>query len=229
METSVIENLPKVQVPPGTEELVKQSNSTLQLAQYMTVDSQDTYETACESIIEFKDTIKAREAFFKPAKQALDAAKKIILDWEKAAVNPLQRAIILIEGRALTWRRAEEKKAAVERRRLEAEERQKEEDRRMEQAAQLEKDGHGDAAEALIAQPIEQMVIPMEPAVQKVDGLSTQKRFDFEITDPDAINRAYMTPDLVTIRKQVNALGFKAVSLVGGIRVFEKESFTRRR
>jgi len=223
-----IEKLPQVQVPPGTEELVKQSNSTLKLAAFMEVNSQDTYEMACEAIIDFKDSIKTREAFFKPAKQALDAAKKIILDWEKAAVGPLQRAIGIVEPKAIKWKHEEEEKSEKERRRLEAIERQKEEDHRVAEAARLEKAGQAELAQQVLETPREVARVVVPPPVQKVMGLSPSKRWDFEIVDSSAIKRLYLEPDETKIRKQVVALGKEAEALVGGIRVFQKESFTRR-
>lgn len=235
-----------VALPPGTEELVKDSNSTLQLASLMNVEDQESYETSCEAIIEWKDKVKEREAFFKPAKQAIDNAKKIILDWEKAAVQPLQRAIDLVSQKALTWKRAEEERAAAERRRLEEEARKKEEEARIAEAERLRKHAEEEAkklppaqaeevkkqgeeaAQMVLDTPIETPRLPVQPAVQQPIGLNTRKTWDFEIVDTGQINRIYMKADEVKIRKQVLALGKEAEQLVGGIRVFVKEGFTRR-
>ena len=227
METPETEIVP-VRLPPGTDDIIKESNSTLRLAEFMEVDSPDSYEMACEAIVDFKDAIKAREKFFRPIKQAMDAAKKIVLDKEREAVNPLQRAIDLLQPKALNWKREQERQQEAERRRLEEIERKAEEDRRLEEAARLEKNGEKELAEQVLTAPVETPQVVMPPAVQKVSGLSTTKRWTFEIIDPLKVARVYLMPDEVKIGKQVQALGAEAAELVGGIRVFQKESFTRR-
>jgi len=214
--------------PPGTDVAIRESLSMLQLAELMTVEDQDSYEIACEYIIEFKDLIKVREAKFKPLKQSIDASKKVVLDWEKEAVSPLQRAISIVEPKALNWKREQERKAEAERRRLEEIERKAEEERRLEQAAMLEKQGEKELAEQVLTAPVETPRVVMPPAVAKVSGLAPTKRWTFEIIDPMKVARVYLMPDEVKIGKQVQALGAEAAELVGGIRVFQKESFTRR-
>lgn len=219
---------PPVHLPAGTEDVIRESKGILRLAEMIEVDGQESYEYACENIIEWKDAIKARESWFKPIKQAWDAAKKIVLDKEKEAVGPLQRAIGIVEPKAIKWKQDQEAKANAERLRLGAIERQKEEDRRVAEAARLEKAGQAELAQLVLETPMEVARVVVPAPVQKVMGLPTTKRWDFEIVDSSAIKRLYLEPDETKIRKQVVALGKEAEALVGGIRVFQKEGFTRR-
>jgi hypothetical protein len=65
-------------------------------------------------------------------------------------------------------------------------------------------------------------VIKVNAPAPKVQGISTSKRFTFEIVDPNDIALKFLQPNEVLIRKTVNALGMEAQALIGkGVRVKE--------
>jgi len=59
---------------------------------------------------------------------------------------------------------------------------------------------------------------PIEIVQPKVDGLTMKKVWDFEIIDETKIPREYLTPDLVKIRKVIQA----GVRNIEGLRIFER-------
>jgi len=119
----------------------------------------------------------------------------------------------------------ERERVAAERLRLqrEAEERQL--------AAAMEKEQTGDvqAMERILAAPIAIPTVAPRPvflppvavqAAPKVDGVSFREVWDFEVVAASQIPPEYLVPDLVAIRKVVQAL--KGKTAIAGIRVFTK-------
>ena len=208
------------------QQLISESGALRGIARGVIVESAADYTIAATYFTEWKAKVKQREAWFKPLKQAQDAAKRVILDREKEAINPLKQAIDIVSQKMMKWKQEEDRKANEERRRLQAIEDRRVEEERLAEAVLLEEEGKPAQADAALAEelpPPRAVYVP--PPAPKVAGLNTQKRWDFEVMDQSKIAPEFMMPDLAAIRKTVAGLHEKAAPVVGGIRVFRKESF----
>jgi hypothetical protein len=59
-------------------------------------------------------------------------------------------------------------------------------------------------------------------------GISTRKSFTYRIVDASKIDRRFLIPDEVSIRKLVRAMGPDAAAIVGGIEVIEERIVSAR-
>jgi len=192
-------------------------------AQAITIDSQETFEAAAAFLTEeLKPALQEIERTFGPIVTAAHLAHKEALAQRRRHEQPLKDAERIVKA-AIGIYASEQQEIArqAEQERLEAA-RKAAEDRAVEEAARLESDGHQEAAEERLAQPVAPVVTGPAPAAPKAAGISTRGTFDFEITDEGSIDRKFMTPDLKKIRAIVRGVGADAAELVGGIEVIER-------
>lgn len=134
-------------------------------------------------------------------------------------------------------RRERERLEAVERARVAAEEarlRKEEDDRRLAEAAEAEAAGDTEAAERILAAPVETPVVAPRPifvpppAVQapKAAGVSFRDNWDFEIVDAALIPREYLVPDETKLRGVVRAL--KHQTRIPGVRAVNERIAVQR-
>lgn len=87
----------------------------------LSITTPDAFADAGERLKQIKGMATRVAAFFKPAKQQADAAKKAILDMERQLADPLANAEQLCKRKMITFQEEENRKAEAERRRLQAE------------------------------------------------------------------------------------------------------------
>lgn len=155
----------------------------------------ETFDPVCESTHKaWKASIAARNKHLTP----LEDAERILK--EKSGDFFAEQTRIQHEE----LRGAQEKAENEERLRREIE------------AKRMKKEGDKAGAKELLAQPV---VVSVEapPEPEKVAGITARTTYDFVIVDPNLIPREYLVPDMVKIRKIVQAM--KEQTRIGGIRV----------
>ncbi|MCJ7644027.1 MAG: hypothetical protein MUP28_06080, partial [Candidatus Aminicenantes bacterium] len=201
---------------------------------------QGSANRATELILIGKDVIKKIKTFFAPMKESAWAAHQEVVQKEKAELAKIEPVINALNGRVSNWRAEEDRKrhdaeaAAYRAEQLrimaEAEAKRKAEEA-LRAAERAEAKGNQERADALIAKAakIEEKAAaiptpppPIIPPKPVTDGLSMRDNWCFEVVDPMAVPRKYLTIDTVTIGKVVRVL--KDQTSIPGIRVFNQPS-----
>ena len=208
---------------PETGEVTTKADDALAFAEEIKVTDDHTYKVVGEFVVGVKKIRKEiRSLFYDGAEGEKDRGQVPLAHaaWKAglAAFNKLdgsakeaeEVASKKLAGYVEAKEKADREKAEVERK--------KAEDDRLEQAAALEKTGQRKAANELLAKPIE--TAPIRPSgPPKIAGLSSRKRWTFEITDATKIPREYLVPDEKKIRKIVEAMG--AETKIDGVRAYQ--------
>lgn len=155
-----------------------------------------SYAAAAELLITIKGIRRKIEDTFKPIKQKMDAAKKEVLDQERAADAPLRQAEDYLKPQLAKWDAEQERIRREEEARLREEARKREEEARLQAALEAEKNGQKEEAESILDEKpayIPPVVLPK--ATPKVQGISYRDNWKFRITNPNKIPKEYMVPD----------------------------------
>lgn len=179
-------------------------------AKQIVIASNDDYVRAGELLLVIKEIRKKIENTFKPIKQKMDAAKKEVLDQERAADAPLVEAEGIIKPRIAAWSVEQERIRQEEERRLREIARKEEEERQFQEALAAEAAGEKDVAEEIMAAPVQAAPVVVPKAVPKVSGIAIKKEWKFRIVDANKIPRQYLIPDEKAIGATVRGCGDKA-------------------
>lgn len=191
-------------------------------AKQIVIASNEDYVRAGELLLRIKEIRKKIENTFKPIKQKMDAAKKEVLDQERAADAPLVEAEGIIKPRIAAWNAEQERIRKAEEDRLREEARKQEEERRLEDAILAEQSGNKEEAAAIMDTPVQAPVVVVPKSVPKVAGVAMTKQWKFRITDANKIPRQYLTVDEQKIGAIVRAL--KDQANIPGVEVFSVDS-----
>ena len=177
-----------------------------------------------------KDGILERE--FKPIKQALDAAKKRVIEFENRARGPFQEARRIIDGKCVDWNKEQKRIQEEEQDRQRKEAQKLEDDRKQREAEHAVKMGATqEQALAILEQPSSVPTPAIQSAVPKVSGMSFTERWDYELDSlTDLVMFAAMHPELTAQLIQVNDVGCRALArsqkdalAIPGIHAVKKE------
>jgi len=212
--------------PPDTTELESEALVLRDRAAVAKVTSQAEYEAAGAELVRVSRNIRAIEAIFEQpihdlfnAHRGFCAIKNKLLEYPRAAERAWKGAMAVYHDEQERLRRLEEARIASELRK-------QEEDRILAEAETLASQGHQEEAEAILEQPVTVPAVRIQAPVTR--GISSRKGWTFRIVDQAKINRAFLTPDLVKIGRQVTALGPAAAGLVGGIEVLRETTMVVR-
>jgi hypothetical protein len=188
-----------------------------QAKQIAVIKTAEDYIRAGEVLLTIKDIRKKIEATFKPIKQKMDAAKKEVLDQEKAADKPLADAEAWIKPRISAYLAEQEKIRQAEETRLREIARKEEEDRKLAEAIAAPPEEQA----AILDEPVQVAPIIVPKAVPKVQGISTQKRWTFRITNPALVPREYWSID----EKKIGAVvtGLKDQARIPGVEIYSED------
>lgn len=240
-------------VPMPSEERIEAIKSgragLLAKAEALVVDSPESEQLAWAVVNAIGELKKRIEADFGPAQQASHRAWKAVVAQKRGHLETLEEPDTIVRGKLSEWegekrrrqaeadRKAREvaAKAEAELRRQAQERAQKEaEDKRLEEAAEAEESGEHAHAQALLETPVEAApveaptVVPAAMPERKVAGSGAMVEvWHFEITDPQAIPREYLTINESAIRKVVGAL--KGATKIAGVRVYKRLEARRTR
>lgn len=185
-----------------------------------------TYQEAGSLFTLMGDMEREIKAFMDPLVDKAYQTHKALTSARFQELNKLLPGKNALNRGMVAYRDEQRRKAEEEAIKLREEQKKKDEEARLQAALEAEKDGDKITAEAIlnetvIAEPIKPIETP------KPEGVQFRVTYDFEIVVKDLIPREYMTPDLVAIRKVVNAL--KEKCLIPGIRVIKHTNAGRGR
>jgi hypothetical protein len=210
-------------------------------------------DLAGELLTQIGRRIRETKEAFGPMKAAANQAHKEACDLERRALAPWVESERLVKREVERWdeecqtlRREEERRFREEQRRLDEEARQaaeverqrlqrEEDDRRLAAAEEAARLGDHERADRILGHAKLVQTPVVEPAVArpvaappKVPGASVRKTWRHVVTNPSAINRAYLMPNEAKIAALVKSLGPDAVDVVGGIEVYEERQVANR-
>lgn len=191
-------------------------------ARALKIKDAETYELAAEFLVDVKTLRKEAEDHHKPMIESAHRAHKAALAAKKKIDEPLAEAERITKAAITTYQDEEAKRRRAEEARLREQAQKLEDDQRLEAAANLEREGKADEAEAVIAAPPAPPVMSIPSSAPKTSGVKTSKSWDFKIEDEEKIPRKFLVVDEKKIRGVVRALGREAN--IPGVRVFEKST-----
>lgn len=159
-----------------------------------------------------KDGVLERE--FKPIKQALDAAKARVIEFEKRARGPFQEARRIIDEKCVAWNKEQRRIQEEKEEQLRKDAQKIEDDRKQREAENAVSMGATqEQALAILERPSTVPTPVVESAVPKVAGLSFVERWDYELDDLNSLVMfAAMHPEMTAQLVQVNDVGCRALA-----------------
>jgi len=216
-----------------TDEINTLGNELQQQGTGIVVTDAPSYAAAGEFLKSVKAYVKRVAETFTPMKRkALDAHKEIVAQ-ERKHLAPAQAAEHAVKGTMLSWKRAEDARVAQARREAEevarAEAQRQAEEEQLARAAAAEAEGNAEQADAILeapAAPVMPVVAPPLPAAPAVAGISTRKRYTFEVVDADQVPREFMLVDTKKIGQLARM--HKEQAKLAGVRFFIEETMSAR-
>jgi len=216
------------------QELEEKTLSFPKQASLLKVSDQTTLTKANGFLLDVKAMQKQINDTFDPVIKKAHEAHREAISQKKKYETPLRDAEGIVKKEIGAYMAEQERirKEAEEKVRREIEEAERKarenEERRLQEAIEAEEAGDIEAAENILnsipskPEPIATPV-PMKPLTQ---GISTQKRWKFRITDADKIPREYMKPDEQKIGAVVRAT--KGQTRIPGVEIYSEDSVSAR-
>ncbi|MFA6290154.1 MAG: hypothetical protein WC637_00155 [Victivallales bacterium] len=202
-------------------EITERALTVPEQAKAIMIRTNDDYVRAGEILLVIKDLRKEIDSFFDPiCKKAFEAHKEAVAQ-KKRADAPLVEAEGIIKPRISAWNAEQEKIRQAEEMRLREIARKEEEERRLQEAIQAEAFGQKEEAAAILDEKPQVAPVIVPKSVPKVQGISTQKRWTFRISNPALIPREYLTIDEQKIGAVVRAL--KDQAKIPGVEVYSED------
>lgn len=197
---------------PAVDEHVKYGEEAIVYAKELPVETREDMEAASGMREAIKNRQKAIVGLLEPFIKAAHALHKSHTTRRNQIIAPLEEAERIINRKMIDWQTAEDKRLAEEQRKLD-------EQAKLEAAIQAEEEGNKALSEAIIEDQIPVAAPPVEKT--KTAGVNFTSTWEYEITDINAIPRAYLIPDEKAIRAVVKAQ--KDRCNIPGIRVFAQK------
>lgn len=205
-------------------DISEETHDVVAWADGLSITCQDEYSEAVQRLQTIKKLANRALAFFKPMKQKADEVKREILDREKEVINPLNRAEEIAKRKLVAYTQEQERKRQEEQRRLQAEadERARREKERLEKEAAKLKTPEKQAEKLEAAAAVVAPVIHVEPAVEKVAGVSVRKIWKYRVTDINAVPRQFMSVNDKALA--AFATSTKGEVLIAGVEFYAEDS-----
>lgn len=184
----------RVIVGLDTSQLETARTTILDAAARFLVVSPETYATGADYLREIRIMQDRVASTFRPTIQAAHKAHKTAIAAEKQFKGPLADAEKAIRNEMARWKQEEDRKQREEEERLLAQARKEEEERRLAEAERLEKDGHAEAADAVVEAPLSVAVPVVPTTVPKVENVSWRDNWKYRVTN------IALVPDEYTLR-----------------------------
>lgn len=178
------------------------------------------YARAAEMLVAVKQRKKGFLEWFAPLKRKVDEMKRLLLDQEHAAVDPLVRAEAILGRACSDWDTKQEAERRAVQEKAQAEYRKQEEDARLARAAELEAQGRKEEAGQVLDSPVAVPAVVIQK--EKTPGLSFRTVWKFRIVNAALIPRQYLTPDEKAIGGVVRSLQDKAG--IPGVEVYSEKT-----
>jgi len=151
-------------------------------AQALVVDSRETYDVAQRELVGAARIEKFIEGVYADPTRILFKAHKDMVAQRTAKLGPVQTFRSIVGHKVAAYEIEQTRRAEEERRRLEAEAHKIEEERTLAAAIDAEQSGDQEAAEEILAAPVEIPVIRTEPAFVRQEGVSSRVLYAAEVT-----------------------------------------------
>lgn len=169
-----------------------------------------------QRILQFRGTVD--DKFKGPVAHAYKAHRSM-----KALMNeidkPAKDAWVLVKDKIADFQMEQEVIRRKEQDRLREAARKQAEDKQLADAEQLEKDGHKDAAEEVLAAPTMSVAPIIVADVPKAKGLSIRRLWKARIVDENAIPRQWLIPNVKGIDAHARNMGTQA--RIAGVEFYE--------
>ena len=216
------------------QEIESQALALKTEAEGFEITSQESYNLANEFGRRIKQSMKTIDEYCDPVIEAAHKAHKAACDQKKALYAPFEAAKKIIDAKQIAWYRAEQARAAEERRKAEEEARKKAEEEALARAQELQDMGMNEAAEEAISQPVViEKVTVAEPV--RAGGESFRETWKAEVVDLMALVKAVAagTQPLAYLEANTSTLNraaamFKGTSPIPGVRIFSDTIIARR-
>jgi hypothetical protein len=204
-----------------TTEIESDATALVERSEQIVVEDAPSYEVAGEFLLGVKAYQKNVRDLFRPHKQAANKVHKGLCDDESKHLKAPDKAEKIVKGRMGTWKEAEERAAAEERRIAEAKAREEAEKAQLAEAEAAEAAGRKAEADAILERPTEVAPVATRRAVPQVAGIKHTKRWTCEVIEgeEDLIPREFMLIDMVKLRRYATTMREQAK--VTGVRFFQ--------
>jgi hypothetical protein len=171
----------------------------------------------------------AIKALLNPGCKLADKLHKDLVKDRDEAAGPLEEAATIRKSKCIAWENERDRLRQIEQARLDLEAKKKAEEQALELASMLEAAGAKEAAEQVIAEPV-QVVPTILPSTPKIQGFSKRRIYSAEVVDRGALLSAIQAglvpqeawqPDMQFLNKQAGAL--KEALVWPGVRVSYRE------
>ena len=204
------------------QEITERALTVPDQARAVEIRSNEDYVKAGEILLVIKDLRKQIDETFDPIIKKAHEAHKEAVAQKKKVDAPLVEAEGIIKPRIAAWNAEQERIRREEEARLREQARKEEEERRLQEAILAEQNGQTEAAEEIMAAPVQPPPVVVPKTVPKVSGVSMVKQWKFRVVNPALIPREYMVPDETKIGGVVRAL--KDQAHIPGVEVYSVES-----
>jgi hypothetical protein len=192
----------------------------------LTISTDQQNQNASELLKRIKSDAKTVEDMRTTITKPMLGAKKMVDDYFRPLSETLGTAEVIIKRAILKFLQEQEAiRVAAQRKALAEAEAEEVRKRKLleAQAVKAEEKGNDVRAETL-REKAEMVHVPVQvfaPSVTKVSGISTRKKWVFEIIDESLIPREYLKVDEDRIRKYVNAMEEKAE--ISGVKITSEQ------
>lgn len=212
---------PDIASDPEVKALAAQTESLLAVGTNYRVTSAADYEVAGLELKRVKDAQKKLDDLRKSMTRPIDAAKKAIMDFFRGPEQKLATAESGIK-RAMIGYSEEQDRIRREAQRKADEAARKEQEKLQQQAAKAIASGKVEKAEQLEQRAATVVAPIVQREAPRVSGIVTKEVWKFEVTDPAAVPREYLSVDEKKIGGVVRSL--KGDTNIAGVRVWSEKS-----
>ena len=205
---------------PDTKETDAKALSAIGKANAIAIVTPDEYKQADFFCVGLRDLEKLIVADFADSKKKADALHSSICQQEKKHLEPVQQARKIVKGKMSVWQDAEEKKRREQEAKLQAEARKRAEDEAIAQAQEAQKEGNSEAAEAILATPVEVAPVVLPSSAPKAKTI-IRTLWAFRVVNPKLVPDEYKMLDMVKIGGVVRAT--RGSVKINGVETYEKK------
>jgi hypothetical protein len=218
-----------------------QAPELLHQAESLEIQTDDDLANAADLTRLTTSAVKGIKDLFKPAKQSIDNAKRVLTALETSLIEGFEKADTILRRKCTSFNVERMRQRDVERRRLEAEAIKKAEDDKLAEALRLEQLGKatGDqhyikSADQVLSTPVRATV--HQAPVTKVKGMSFREEVGADVHDFDAlvdavlagkVERAALLPNLAWLKAEAQQRGV-AFDIPGVTRTVTNDVTVRR-
>lgn len=169
---------------PEEAAIVKEVHPYVLAAQELAVRSEEEHGRALEILKALANAERAVKEHYEEPKALAHRTHKAITTAERKILGPILQARSAVNRKVSDYEQEAERKAKEEEERLRKEALAQEQERALTEAIEASEAGDEEFAEAILEEAqSSDVVVRVDPAVSKVDGVSTQKRWHAEVVD----------------------------------------------